>query len=299
MNLRDLQYIVAIAETLNFSEAAKQCNVSQPTLSAQVKKLEEWLGVLIFERTNKSVLVTEVGKEIVGAAKKAVAEAERIREFAEASRDPFAGKFRLGAFPTLAPYYLPKIVPVLREIFPKLTLILVEEKTEVLKAMLKEGRLDAALLAMPIPEESLDTAMLFEDPFLLAVPANHPLAGSDGITTAEIASQPLLLLEEGHCLREQALEVCSSAGGRESQEFRATSLETLREMVKAGTGLTLMPQTAIRKGERGIRYLSFSDGSPHRDIAIAWRKTSARKGLLDKMAEVLLATQRAMESFGG
>lgn len=294
MNLRDLRYIIAIAETRNFSEAARQCNVSQPTLSAQVKKLEDYLGVVLFERNNKSVLPTEAATEILAAARRAIAEADLMKELADAARSPYAGRFRLGVFPTLAPYYLPKIVPFIREIFPKLTLMLVEEKTETLLAMLKEGKIDAALLALPIEEESLITAPLFDDEFLLAVPGNHPLAGSDSITMAEMIDLPLMLLEDGHCLRAQALEVCSLAGTREMQGFRATSLETLREMVRAGTGITLMPQMAVRKSERGIAYLPFAEDAPKRSIALVWRKTTSRRNLLEKMVDMLKAVQEKL-----
>lgn len=292
MNLRDLRYILAIAETRNFSEAARQCNVSQPTLSAQVKKLEDYLGVVLFERNNKTVLPTEAATEILAAARRAIIEADLMKELAEATKSPYAGQFRLGAFPTLAPYYLPKIVPFIREIFPKLTLMLVEEKTEMLITQLKEGRIDAALLALPIEEESLVTAKLFEDEFMLAIPSNHALAGSDGITLAELMDLPLMLLEDGHCLRAQALEVCSLAGAQEMQGFRATSLETLREMVRAGTGATLMPQMAVRKNERGIAYLPFTEDTPKRTIALVWRKTTARRNLLEKLVEMLRAVQQ-------
>jgi LysR family hydrogen peroxide-inducible transcriptional activator len=295
MNLRDLRYVAAIADTRNFSEAAKLCHVSQPTLSAQVKKLEEWLGVTVFERNNKSVLPTESGLEIIACARRAIAEADLIKELADASKNPLAGRFRLGTFPTLAPYYLPRVMPFVREIFPKLTLILVEEKTTELLRQLKEGRIDAALLALPVNEDSLEVAEIYEDPFLLAVPSTHPLAGADSVTIAELLSQPVMLLEEGHCLREQALEVCTRAGSQEMQGFRATSLETLREMVKAGTGTTLMPQTAIRKGERGIAYLPFSDSEPKRTIALVWRKTTARRALMEKMVELL----KAVHASGG
>lgn len=295
MNLRDLRYIATIAETRNFSEAAKMCHVSQPTLSAQVKKLEDYLGVTLFERNNKSVLPTENGSEIIEAAKRVIAEADRIKELADASKNPYAGRFRLGAFPTLAPYYLPRILPFVHEIFPKLTLILVEEKTNELLKQLKAGQLDAALLALPIADDSLETTKIYEDPFFLAVADDHPMAGADSVTTAELLSQSLMLLEEGHCLREQALEICTTAGGQEVKGLRATSLETLREMVKVGTGTTLIPQTAIRKGERGIVYLPFSDSEPKRTIALVWRKTTARAALMEKMVELL----KAVHASGG
>lgn len=295
MNLRDLRYISAIADTRNFSEAAKQCHVSQPTLSAQVKKLEDYLGVTLFERNNKTVLPTEGGLAIIAAARRAIAEADLIKELADALKNPFAGRFRLGAFPTLAPYYLPRVMPFIREIFPNLTLILVEEKTDILLRQMKEGRLDAALLALPVPEEGLEATVIHEDPFYLAAPTGHPLAGVDSITITELMGVPLMLLEDGHCLREQALEICTASGSKELAGFRATSLETLREMVKAGTGMTLIPETAIRKGERGIAYIPFAEQSPKRTLALVWRKTTARRALMEKMADLL----KAVHASGG
>jgi LysR family hydrogen peroxide-inducible transcriptional activator len=287
MNLRELEYIVAIAEHGQFGRAAEACHVSQSTLSIQVKKLEEFLGVAIFERDNRHVLVTAVGEQILERARAALREAREIRRVAAAARDPDAGDFTLGVFPTLAPYYLPAVVPALTAAFPRLRLLLVEEKTPVLLAMLTAGNLDAAVLALPAGGDAIETTALFDDEFLLAVPAGHPLARTKRLREKDLIREELLLLEDGHCLRDQALAVCERSGAGERRDFRATSLETLRHMVASGSGITLIPRIAVRE-DAGVRYLRFSAGAPpHRTIGMAWRATTARRELLGRMAEVL------------
>jgi LysR family hydrogen peroxide-inducible transcriptional activator len=276
MNLRDLQYLTAVAELKHFGKAAAACHTSQPTLSMQLKKLEEMLGITLFERSNKRVMITPIGEAIVERAQRILREAEEITATAKMAQNPYAGKFRLGVFPTLAPYFLPLAIPSLRKKFPQLQLLLVEEKTPALLEKLKAGTLDAALLALPIAEDGLETAPLFDDPFLLAVPHNHTLAKRKIIRQNDIADECLLLLEDGHCLRAQALEVCHMAGASEQQEFRATSLETLRHMVTAGVGITLIPRLAMQKKD-GIAYIPFAKPAPSRTIGLVWRKISARK----------------------
>lgn len=287
MNLRDLKYLVAVAELSSFSHAAERCFVSQPTLSAQVKKLEDELGVTVFERNNRSVRVTEAGTLIVAAARRILAEVELIGDIAASTHDPFAGTFRLGAFPTLASYLFPQAVPRIAEALPRLKLLLIEEKTDVLVEQLRSGACDAALLALPANDPALVAMKLFADPFLLAVPSAHPLAGQGQIDPAALADLKLLLLDEGHCLRDHALDVCYRHGGLETPDFRATSLETLRMMVKAGTGITLMPQIAAGESTAGICYIPFTDPKPQRIIGLVWRKTSARGLLLEKLVNLL------------
>ena len=286
MNIRDLQYLKAVADLRNFTAAAEFCHVSQPTLSTQIRKLEDSLGVAIFERSNKQVLITEAGQPIIEAAKRALLEIEVMRDHAREAKDPFAGTLRLGAFPTLAPYYLPTAVDMLRSSFPKLTLRLVEDKTDRLVTQLLAGELDAALLAYPLAEERLQHARLFTDPFLLAVGADHPLAQASHVTPSQLLDYDLLLLEEGHCLREQALEVCQLGGFYEQQEFRATSLETLRQMVRAGSGITLIPQIALR-ADPAICAIPFAPPAPARHIGLFWRKTSSKQKLLAQIAALL------------
>lgn len=287
MNIKDLQYFLAVAELEHFGQAAEQCCVSQPTLSGQIKKLEEQLGVTLFERTNRRVMLTETGSQIAAYARRVLSEIESIQEIAESSRDPFAGKFRLGAFPTLATYVFPDIVPKVKQAMPKLRLILIEDKTLYLMEKLRHGEIDAALLALPVHDDFLTGANLFEDEFCLAVAPEHQLAGSEVVDQKTLKKHKLLLLEEGHCLRDQSLEVCERHGIAEEQDFKATGLETLRQMVKAGTGITFMPKIAVREDEPGIRYIPFAPPVPKRAIGLVWRKTTARKQVMDKLVETL------------
>ncbi|HEX5756741.1 MAG TPA: DNA-binding transcriptional regulator OxyR [Arenimonas sp.] len=287
MNLRDLRYLVALAELRHFGRAAEACHVSQPTLSTQLKKLEDELGVTLVERAPRHVMLTPAGQDIVLRARRVLAEVEQMRETARRSVDPEAGSVRLGLFPTLGPYLLPHIVPRIRKRFPRLELLLVEEKTEVILQQLREGRLDAGVLALPLHEDWLETEFLFEEPFLLAVPEKHPLASHRDLRLAELSEQHLLLLEEGHCLRDQALEVCTLAGAGEKEGFRATSLETLRQMVAAGVGVTLLPVLAIKPPvppQDNIRLLNFRAPPPSRRLAMVWRKSSAMGEFLHKLA---------------
>jgi len=287
MNLREMSYLVAVADLRNFSQAAEQCNVSQPTLSTQIKKMEESLGVKIFERNNKHVMITEEGKDILRCAEKILQEVEHIKEIAEHSHNPFSGKFRLGAFPTLSTYVFPSIVPQIKKLMPDLHLILIEDKTALLIDSLHKGEIDAALLAMPVDDDFLDIKKLFDDKFFLAVPPEHALAKESSIGTEELAKYRLLLLEEGHCLRDHALEVCQQYNIAEEQDFRATGLETLRQMVKAGTGITLMPEIAINNAETGICYIPFIEPAPYRTIGLAYRKTSTKKEIIQNIEGIL------------
>lgn len=285
MNLRDLHYLVAVAEHGHFGRAAEACHVSQPALSMQLKKLEEELGVQLFERSRKQVRTTKAGREILVRAKQVLQGAEEIRRIAAASQDPFAGEVTLGAFPTLAPYFFPLILPALGRALPKLTFLLVEEKTEQLLAMLKKGELDAAFLALPVPEEGLSVFPLWEDPFVLAVGKSHRLASCAQVMAADMAGEDLLLLEEGHCLRDQALSFCHRMGTGERRDFRATSLETLRQMVASGVGITLMPQIARREGD-GLTYIPFAGQPPSRRIALLWRRSSTRAACFSRIADI-------------
>jgi LysR family hydrogen peroxide-inducible transcriptional activator len=291
MNLRDLHYLVALADLRHFGRAAEACHVSQPTLSTQVRKLEEELGVALVERAPRQVMLTPAGADIVERARRVLAEVAQMRETARRTTDPEAGSVRLGLFPTLGPYLLPHVVPRLRERFPRLELLLVEEKTETLVGMLRAGRLDAAVLALPMHEDWLHCEPLFEEPFMLAVPAGHALAKRHLLTLSSLAHEHLLLLEDGHCLRDQALEVCSLAGAGEKEGFRATSLETLRQMVAAGVGITLLPMLAVKPpvpANDNVQLLGFRD-PPHRRLALVWRRSSAMAGFLRQVAGVLRA----------
>ena len=288
MNLRDLQYLIAIADLRNFSQAANKCCVSQPTLSNQIRKLEDTLGVMLFERSNKRVMPTETGEQIIALARRVLREVDTMHDVAQSAQDPLAGKFRLGAFPTLSTYIFPGLVPKITATLPQLKLVLVEEKTQTLIERLKRGELDAALLALPVNDDQLVVKKLFDDEFFLAVPPQHPLAKTKEVEQADLGANKLLLLEEGHCLRDQALEVCHLVGMEEEQDFRATSLETLRQMVKAGTGITFMPKMAIQTNETGIVYIPFKKPAPYRTIGLVWRKTTARTAVIEKLLAMLV-----------
>lgn len=290
MNLRDLRYLIALADLRHFGHAAEACHVSQPTLSTQIRKLEEELGVALVERAPRHVMLTPVGVDIAERARRVLADVEQMREMARRTTDPEAGSVRLGMFPTLGPYLLPHVVPKIRARFPRLELLLIEEKTASLLSMLRAGQLDAAVLALPLHEDWLEAEFLFEEPFMLAVPERHPLAGHHNLQLSELVDQHLLLLEDGHCLRDQALEVCSLAGAGEKEGFRATSLETLRQMVAAGVGITLLPMLAVNPpvpSSKSIQLLSFKDPPPTRRLAMVWRRSSAMGPFLHQLASVL------------
>ncbi|MBS3743606.1 MAG: LysR family transcriptional regulator [Wenzhouxiangellaceae bacterium] len=292
MNLRAVHYLVTLADVRHFSKAAELCHVSQPTLSTQIRKLEEELDVQLVERSPRKVMLTEVGEEIVERARAMLADADAIRAIARRSKDPHSGTVRIGIFPTLAPYFLPHVVPEIRTRFPRLTLRLFEEKTEDVINMLRQGRLDAGLLALPIESEQLATRVLFEEPFVLAVPESHALSTSKTITLEDLEQEELLLLEDGHCLREQALEVCQLSGAHEKLDFHATSMETLRQMVAAGTGITLMPVMAVKPPVAHTDNLitrPFTQPGPKRTIALVWRKSTALGPFLEELAEIFSA----------
>jgi len=290
MNLRDLHYLVALAEHRHFGRAAEACFVSQPTLSTQIRKLEDELGVALVERTPRKVLLTDVGREIAARARDVLNDVEQIKGIARRTLDPESGTVRLGIFPTLAPYLLPHVVPMVHKRFPRLELLLVEEKTEEVLHRLHEGRLDAGIVALPVHEDSLHAEFLFEEPFLLAVPHTHPLASQPSLKLSDLKTQSLLLLEDGHCLRDQALEVCHLAGAGEKAGFRATSLETLRQMVAANVGITLLPALAVKPPVArtpNVHLIEFRGSHPpSRRIAMLWRKSSAMTDFLGRLADV-------------
>ncbi len=297
MNFRDLKYLIALADHRHFGKAAEACFVSQPTLSTQIKKLEEELGVLLIERAPRKVMLTPAGQDVVQRARRIIADVEEVKAAARRSQDPASGTLRLGIFPTLAPYLLPHVVPEIRQHYPKLELLLTEEKSDVLLQRLHEGKLDAALLALPVHDEQLHTEFLFEEPFFFAAPSHHPLAQKERLDVDTLNEETLLLLEDGHCLRDQALDVCRLAGAQEKTGFRATSLETLRQMVASGAGVTLLPALAVSKPiaqPAGIHLVKFNDPAPSRHIALAWRKSSALNSFLQSLGQ-LIATQAKVQ----
>lgn len=290
MNLRALNYLVALAEYKHFGRAAEACFVSQPTLSTQLKRLEEELGVQLVERNPRRVMLTPAGEQVVARAQDVLKQVDDIKEIARRTRDPEAGSLRLGIFPTLGPYLLPHVLPEIRARFPRLELLLYELKTEQLLQRLRDGKLDAGILALPVPTEGLEVCELFEEPFVLALPKGHRLTEKQDIGLADLREGPVLLLEDGHCLRDQALEVCQLVGAEEKTGFRATSLETLRQMVASGLGVTLLPTLAVQppvpKTERLV-LRRLPDPAPSRKLALIWRQSSGLGELLGKLTAVI------------
>jgi len=290
MNIKDLKYIALLAQHRHFGEAAKAAFVSQPTLSMQIKKLEEELGCAIFERTHKEALLTPAGEEIVRQANKILDSVDVLKAVAESFKDPFGGVLRLGAFPTLAPYYFPSIIPKIKNAFPKLKILLVEHKTQALLTALQEGHLDLAFISLPIEnnlQAQFRTEYIFEEAFYLAVPKGHVLAKKSKVSVDDVASQELLLLEEGHCMRGQILQVCDAMGAHEQMDFRATSLETLRQMIIMNGSVTLIPGLAVNREDKQIVYVPFVAPAPSRRIALVCRESFTRMGLVDALVEVL------------
>lgn len=297
MNVRDLKYLVTLADTKHFGRAAEACFVSQPTLSTQLKKLEEELEVQLIERAPRNVMLTEVGEDVVDRARLVLRDIEQIYEVARRTKDPEAGTIRLGIFPTLGPYLLPHVIEGLQERYPRLELLLIEEKSDDLLDMLRAGRVDAVLIALPLDEEAFVVEPLFEEPFVLAAPRGHALAeGAEHVDISALGHHTVLLLEDGHCLREQALDVCHLASANEKVGFRATSLETLRQMVASGVGITLLPLLAVEPPvpeNRSLAIRRFSDPAPRRRIGMAWRRSSGVGGFLHDFAGELKALAEA------
>jgi LysR family hydrogen peroxide-inducible transcriptional activator len=290
MNLKDLKYLVALADTGHFGKAAERTFVSQPTLSAQLKKLEEYLGVKLVERQPKNVQLTEVGRQIVVRARRMLDESDEIVALARSNADPFAGKLKIGLIPTIGPYLLPRVMQKIRKAVPQLGLMLYEYQTEALLKRLRDGELDLGIMALPVLQDGLESRALYEESFTVALPTHHPLAGKTIIKVADLKGQTLLLLEDGHCLRDQALEVCSRIDVREAEDFRATSLETLRQMVVAGLGITLLPEMAVESpygSQRGLAIRQFSNPKPSRTVGAAWRKSSTREAAIGAVCDVL------------
>ena len=290
MNLKELEYLVAVDNERHFHRAAEKCFVSQPTLSGQLKKLEDELGVLLVERNNRQVAMTEVGKEISRRAREILAAVEEIKSFAQTYHDPMAGELRVGIIPTIAPYLLPIIMPQLNKQFSKLTIWLYEYQTHVLLEKLRRAELDCLILTLPIEKHEFIEQDLFREPFRLAVKKGERLAKLKLINMGNLAKQELLLLEEGHCLREHVLDACILAGVNEKGQYKATSLETLRHMVGEGMGMTLMPELAVplktTKTDM-VRYLEFSDPKPNRRIGMVYRKNSYREETFLNMIELI------------
>ncbi|HUK01845.1 MAG TPA: LysR substrate-binding domain-containing protein [Steroidobacteraceae bacterium] len=290
IKLKDLRYLVALADTRHFGRAAQRCFVSQPTLSSQLKKLETSLGVQLIERQPRHVSLTPAGTEIVERARRILQASDEVVELARSHRDPLAGTLRVALLPTIGPYLLPQVAPALRKGLPRLTLLLAELQTEPMLEKLHAGEIDVGILALPVNLDGLSARELYAEPFLVALPQGHRLAGRASLRLQDLREEPLLLLEEGHCLRDQALELCSRVGVGERQDFRATSLETLRQMVAAGAGITLLPELAGRGAygsARGVVLKPLVRPVPTRSIGAVWRKSSARQAAIGALCDII------------
>jgi len=297
MTLTELRYIVAVARERHFGRAAEACFVSQPTLSVAVKKLEQELGVALFERGPGEVSVTPAGQKIVEQAQRVLEEAARIRELAAAGRDPLAGPLRLGAIYTIGPYLLPKLIPILRRTAPAMPLHIQENFTHRLGVALKSGEVDAIVIALPFDEPGVATRAVYDEPFLVAVPKGHPWEGRKRITSEELTrAESLLLLGEGHCFRDQVLEICHTVRSRDRSSLARTveggSLETIRQMVASGVGVTVLPSTSLGgAGGAGdlIRILPFARPVPTRRVGLAWRRSFPRPEAIEVLRKAVLA----------
>ncbi|MDC9583191.1 DNA-binding transcriptional regulator OxyR [Xenorhabdus sp. PR6a] len=289
MNIRDLEYLVALAEYRHFRRAADACHVSQPTLSGQIRKLEDELGVMLLERTSRKVLFTQQGMLLVEQAKTVLREVKVLQEMASLQGESMSGPLHIGLIPTIGPYLLPLIIPELHKLFPKLEMYLHEAQTQNLLAQLDSGKLDCAILALVKETEAFIEVPLFEEPMKLAVYEEHKWAGRDSIKMSELSGEKLLMLEDGHCLRDQAMGFCFQAGAKEDTHFRATSLETLRNMVAAGSGITLLPDLSV-PGERkrdGVCYLECDEPEPKRSVILVYRPGSPLRGRYEQLAEAI------------
>lgn len=296
MNLRDLRYLLAVAEHQHFGRAAAACGVSQPTLSVQIRKLETLLGVALFERTRRAVVPTAACERLIGHVRAAVAEVDAMLAEARTLRDPLAGRFRLGIIPTLAPYLLPLVFAPLREALPALELEPWEDQTAALLERLRAHDLDAALLATEADGSDLASRSLFAEPFLAALPAEHPLAGRDVVAEAELA-RDILVLADGHCLRDQALAVCGRGDGS-GGTLRAASLSTLLNMVAAGYGTTLIPGLAAGAAQDAgivLRPLAVPAG---RTVRIVWRARFPRRAAVEAVGQVIATRLRGFAEAG-
>ncbi len=293
LSLRQLQYIVAVADELGFHRAAEKLHVSQPTLSAQIQQVESVLGVQLFERDRRRVLVTRDGAEIVTRARRVLVEVDDLLAVATRVRDPFAGVFRFGVIPTIAPYLLPDLTPALVKAYPQLRLVFREEKTEDVVRALAEGRLDAGLVALEADLGEHTSAEILRDPFVVAMAKHHPLAKHKRIPLALLDGESVLLLDDGHCFRTQALALCTKAGAKEN-DFRATSLATLVQIVAAGEGITLLPKLAInvenRRAQLEVRPIA--PPVPSRTIALIWRPGSPFAKAFNEIAATMRAAAK-------
>lgn len=303
MTLTELRYIVAVARERHFGRAAESCFVSQPTLSVAIRKLEDELGVTLFERGGTEVSTTPIGERIVAQAHKVLQESSVIKEIARLGHDPLAGPLRVGVIYTIGPYLLPRLIPVQVQRTPQMPLILQENFTVRLVELLRQGELDCAIMALPLPDAGLVTMPLYDEPFVVAMPAAHPWASRREISAQDLKQENMLLLGTGHCFRDQVLGVCpelsrySDTNEGMQRTFEGSSLETIRHMVAAGIGLTVMPITALAANSHSesslIKFVPFQAPVPERRVVLAWRKSFTRHAAIEALAQAVQATDLA------
>ena len=298
MTLTELKYIVAVAREKHFGHAAEACFVAQPTLSVAIKKLEDELGVTIFERGGTEISATPLGAQIVAQAERVLEQTASIKEIAKQNKDPLAGQFRLGIIYTIAPYLLPQLVKNMIEHVPQMPLVLQENFTVRLIELLRQGELDAAIMALPFPDHGLMVQALYDEPFVVALPKQHPWSARSEISTQDLKSETMLLLGNGHCFRDQVLEVCpemsrfSTTGDGIARTFEGSSLETIRHMVASGIGITVLPQASVpdmRAKDGMLRYVPFAEPAPSRRVVLAWRKSFTRGAAIEAVRQAVLA----------
>ncbi len=294
MNLRTLKYLIAVVDYQHFGKAAEACFVSQPTLSMQLKKLEEDLGIQLIERKNKKILITPLAKQVAERGKRILSEVAQLKKMANYFTDPYSSEINVGILPTIAPYLLPIAMPVLHQRFPKLQLHLQEDNTQRLKKGLVNGELDAIIIAESTQkEEDLEALSLYEEPFHLVLPLKHRLASKPKIRIEDLNNEALLLLTEEHCLRHQIWHFCQSNDFKIADHYKATSLETIRQLVAAGYGITLMPKFACTVKDERIKYCEFISPVPKREVNLIWRQSAIQKNLFEQLASAIKESVKA------
>ncbi|MCB1914390.1 MAG: hydrogen peroxide-inducible genes activator [Rhodocyclaceae bacterium] len=295
MTLTDLRYLVALARERHFGRAAEKCHVSQPTLSVAIKKLEDQLGVLLFERSATEVKITEIGQRIVEQARKVLMEAAQIGEIAASGKDPLSGPLRLGVIYTIGPYLLPRLIPRVHELAPKMPLFIQENYTARLTEQLKRGELDVIVISLPFEEQGIVTRVIYDEPFRVLLPCGHPWESASDIRPDMLAEDQLLLLGAGNCFRDQVLEVCPHCrtGSGLQRTLEGSSLETIRHMVATGVGVTILPSSAADElpGHNSLLAVRpFAEPEPSRQVALAWRVTYPRGGAIDVICRAIRDT---------
>jgi LysR family hydrogen peroxide-inducible transcriptional activator len=299
MTLTELKYIVAVARQKHFGHAAESCFVAQPTLSVAIKKLEDELGVVIFERGGTEISMTPLGAQIVAQAERVLEQTAAIKEIAKQNKDPLAGPLRLGVIYTVAPYLLPALVKTMIERVPQMPLVLQENFTVRLIELLRQGELDAAVMALPFADQGLMVQPLYDEPFVVALPKHHAWAKRESIAAEELKTETMLLLGNGHCFRDQVLEVCpemsrfSTTGDGIARTFEGSSLETIRHMVASGIGITVLPQASVRDMQSNdgmLRYVPFTEPAPSRRVVIAWRKSFTRRAAVEAVRQAVMSS---------